>query len=341
MLYIGLDYHLRRSSFCVLDEHGKKVLQREVVGSWIKVIKALKEVKRSQGKRQQMAICIEAGCGYGFLHDELRKLCRRVVVAHPGHLRLIFRSKRKNDRIDAHKLASLLFLDQVPTVWVPDSDIRAWRQTIEYRNRLVRKRTRVKNEIRSLLNNYGIAQPRGLWTGKGVRWLMELEMPDQLSSLKLHMLVDELDHHQTHVKQVERRLNRYSKSCPAVILLMTIPGIGVRTAEGLAAYIGDPKRFGSSSQAANYFGIIPSLDSSAGKDRYGHITKEGPPTVRRLLVEASWVSIRRSDKIKAYYERIMKGDPDRKKIAIVAVAHYLLRVSMGMLRTGELWNEAA
>ena len=341
MLYVGLDYHLRRSSFCVLDEHGKKVMAREVVGSWVKVIKALKEVKRAQGKNQQMAICYEASCGYGFLHDELKGFCRRVVVAHPGHLRLIFQSKRKNDRIDAKKLATLLFLNQVPTVWVPDSRIRAWRQTVEYRGRLVGKRTRVKNEIRSLLNNNGIAAPRGLWTLKGLKWLTELEMPDELSSLKLHMLVDELGHHQNHVKEVERGLDRFSKSNPAVILLMTIPGIGVRTAESLAAYIGDPQRFGSASKAACYFGIVPSLDSSAGKDRLGHITKAGPPTVRRLLVEASWVSVRRSDKVKAYYERVKKDDPGRNKIAIVAVAHYLLRVSMSMLKTGEVWDEAA
>lgn len=341
MLYVGLDYHQSRSSFCVLDENGKKISGCCVEGTWINVIKALKEVKKKHGGGQQMSICYEASCGYGFLHDELRKVCRKVVVAHPGQLRLIFRSKRKNDRIDAFKLATLLFLDQVPVVWVPDTDIRAWRQTIEYRNRLVRKRTRVKNEIRSLLREHGIAKSRGLWTKRGLAWLSELEMPDELSALKLHMLLDELGHHDSHLKEVERCLNKFSKANPGVILLMTIPGIGVRTAESLIAYIGDPSRFSSSSKAASYFGIVPCLDSSAGKDHYGHITKAGPPTSRRLLVEASWVAVRRSPKVKGYYERIEKGDPDRKKIAIVAVAHYLLRVSMAMLRTGEVWDEAA
>jgi transposase len=341
MLFVGLDYHVKRSSLCVLDENGKKLLQRDVMGSWIKVIDALKQVKKKQGEGQQMSICYEASCGYGFLHDELKSFCRRVVVAHPGQLRLIFRSKRKNDRIDAYKLATLLFLDQVPMVWVPDPDIRAWRQTIEYRNRLVRKRARVKNEIRALLRSYGIVKARGLWTKRGISWLSELELPDEFSCLKLHMLLDELDHHVHQIKEVEKKLNRYSKSKPVVILLMTIPGIGVRTAESLAAYIGDPSRFGSASKAASYFGIVPCLDSSAGKDRYGHITKAGPPTARRLLVEASWVAVRRSAKVKAYYERVMKGDPDRKKIAIVAVAHYLLRVSLAMMKNGEVWDEAA
>ena len=61
----------------------------------------------------------------------------QVIVAHPGQLRLIFRSKKKNDRVDAKKLATLLFLDQVPQVHVPSVDVRSWRSTIEFRHRLV------------------------------------------------------------------------------------------------------------------------------------------------------------------------------------------------------------
>ena len=67
-----------------------------------------------------------AGLGVAMPHatDELARIARRVVVAHPGHLRLIFRSKRKNDRVDARKLATLLFLDQVPRVHVPRAAVR-------------------------------------------------------------------------------------------------------------------------------------------------------------------------------------------------------------------------
>ena len=67
-------------------------------------------------RRRAGQICFEATCGYGPLHDALAKFASRVVVAHPGRLRLIFRSKRKNDRVDAQKLAKLLHLDEVPAV---------------------------------------------------------------------------------------------------------------------------------------------------------------------------------------------------------------------------------
>jgi len=106
-------------------------------------------------------------------------MARRVVVAHPGQLRLIFRSKRKNDRVDAHKLATLLFLGQVPPVHVPSADGRHWRGLIEFRHRLVSKRVRAKNGLRSLLRGCGVELPRRrkLWTKTGLAWLQGLELP--------------------------------------------------------------------------------------------------------------------------------------------------------------------
>jgi len=92
-------------------------------------------------------VCFEASCGYGYLHDLFGELAARVAVAHPGHLRLIFRTQKKNDRVNAKKLATLLFLDQVPTIHIPSVDVRGWRSLIEFRHRLVAKRTRVKNAL--------------------------------------------------------------------------------------------------------------------------------------------------------------------------------------------------
>ena len=75
-------------------------------------------------------------------------------------------------------------------------------------------------------------------------------------------------------------------------------------------------------------------------NRLGHITREGSATVRHLLTEAVWQSVRRSATIKAYLERIMRNDPDRRKIAIVATAHYLIRVMWSMLKHNTMWRES-
>lgn len=104
------------------------------------------------------------------------------------------------------------------------------------------------------------------------------------------------------------------------------------------AWVDDPRRFGRVRCIGRYFGLVPSQDASGPVNRLGHITREGPALVRGLLTEAAWVSIRRSQRVRSFYERLQRGDRERRKVALVATAHYLLRVMLSMLRTGEVWR---
>ena len=137
-----------------------------------------------------------------------------------------------------------------------------------------------------------------------------------------------------------KELNRLGQDNPSVRLLRTIPGVGPRTAEAFVAYVGDPKRFGRACQVSTYFGLVPCEDSSAGKERLGHITKEGPSLVRWLLVEAAWQAVRRCPSLKARLERLQRGQPKRKRTAVVAIASHLARAMWAMMCSGETWREA-
>jgi transposase len=334
MYYVGLDVHKSQTTICVLDANGKVVRRLTVWGPAREVISALSELDRP------FSVCYEASCGYGHWYDTLSEVAERVVVAHAGQLRLIFRSKRKNDRVDAKKLAVLLFLDQVPAVHVPSVDVRSWRSFIEFRGRVVGKRTRVKNGLRSLFRGYGVDLPsgKGLWTRKGRALMAAALLPTESARLQRDLLLEEWDHLDAQLKRVEQRLNAIAATHPGVMLLRTIPGVGPRTAEAMVAYIDRPGRFGRNKAVGCYFGLVPCQDQSAGPDRLGHITREGPATARKLLVEASWQGIRRSSFIRGYFERVQGGDSKRRKIALVATAHYLARVMQSMLRTGEGWR---
>ena len=335
MWYVGLDLHWRTSTMCILDDNGKKVKERTIRGGWDKVVAAIADLKRP------LAICFEASCGYGAIYDRLRPLARRVVVAHPGHLRLIFRAKRKNDRVDAKKLATLLYVDAVPPVHVPGIQTRSWRQLIEFRKRLIDKRTRCKNGIRSLLRSHGLRAPRGLWSRAGQAWLAAVEMPTPMAACQRDMLQDELQLFEKKVRHVTRELDVIGRSHLAVQWLQTIPGVGPRTAEAIVAYLDDPKRFQRTRQVGAYFGLVPRQDASGAVNRLGHITKEGPATARKLLVEATWQLIRRCPAAAERFDRIAAGKKDRRKIALVATAHWLLRCMFAMLRTGQAWKYAA
>ena len=334
MWSIGIDVHLRKSQVCILNGQGKLVKQTLIYGPWTRVVEFLRSLDHA------FAVCYEASCGYGNLYDALRKITRRVVVAHPGQLRLIFRSKQKNDRADARKLATLLFLDQVPGVYVPSVDVRSWRQLIEFRRRLIDKRTRVKNALRALLRSHGLTPVygKGLWTRKGRAWLEGIELPTEAAALQRDLLLDELSHLEVQVVRVTKRLDDLGGRHPGVFLLRTIPGVGPRTSEAVVAYMDDASRFTRNKKVGSYFGLVPCQDQSADRNRLGHITRQGPGTVRKLLTEAGWQAIRHSPHVAAYFDRIQGGDPGRKKIALVATAHYLVRVMHAMLLSGECWR---
>ena len=338
MYYVGLDVHQKRSSLCILDGDGKLVKRLEVKGPWPKLIEAVDlHVPRP------FAVCYEASCGYGPLHDRLRAAGRaeRVAVAHPGQVRLIFRSKRKHDRVDAERLAKLLYLGEVPQVHVPGVDVRAWRGLINYRRKLVGRRAAAKTQVRALLRGLGVVEgvPRGLWTAKGLAWLKDLALASAADRVRRDVMLDDLDELGERVAKVEAELDRIAKGHPGVALLRTIPGVGPRTAEAFVAHVDDVGRFARVKQVGCYFGLVPCQDASADRNRLGHITKDGPAGARWLLAEAAWQGRRRSPTVRAFFERVMRDDGDRKKVALVATAHYLARVMAAMLRSGEAWRE--
>src|SRR4029450_3861910 len=179
MVYVGLDIHDQRIAICVLSEAGQVTRRAQVrtIDEMMRMLEALPD---------RFEVCYEASCGYGHYHDLLRPIASRVLVAHPGQLRLMFRSKNKNDRNDAERLAKLLYLGETPTVHVPSLEVRTWREMINCRSQIIAKRTRAKNTLRALLRSAGVNPPKhpGLWTKSGLKWLRQLELPTVSQQLR-------------------------------------------------------------------------------------------------------------------------------------------------------------
>jgi transposase len=337
MHYIGMDVHTKVTMLCILDEFGKVCGERVIRGSLRELVVCMRALKKDLCG--VVKVCHEASCGCGWLHDRLTAMGFKVEVAHPGKVRMIFRSKRKNDRIDARKLATLLFLDQVPLAHIPAAEVRQWRALIEYRGKLVVQRAACKNRLRAILRGNGIVAARGLWSVRGLAWLVGQEL-SEYESLQRELLLSELSDIGARIARVESVLRAKASQVVAVGLLMTIPGVGIRTAEAVVAYMDNADRFRRNKSVGCYFGMVPCEDTSV-KSRFGHITREGPATVRRLVTEATWQAIRRDASVRAYYERVCRKDPNRKKIALIATAHHMLRVMHAMLTSGEAWRQAA
>jgi len=333
MLYVGLDVHSRQSSLCILNAGGGTVNQIQLKGPRSAVVDRLRQLN------EPFSICYEASCGYGHLYEQLRPLAHHVAVAHPGKLRLIYGSKRKNDRVDAQKLARLLLLDMVPPVHVPGVDVRAWRSLIVLRQRVLQQVVRCKNQIRGVLRENDLAGVKWLWSKKQLAWLESLDL-HAVAKLRLELAVQEFKALDVKIKRIEKELQKYAERHPGVKLLMTIPGVGIRTAETFVAWVDDITRFRNNRQIGSYFGLVPCQDASAEKNRLGHITRDGPPVMRKLICEATWTAIKKCTTFKQFFEQIMGGKSERKKIALVATMHRMIKVMGAMLRSGETYRAA-
>ena len=341
--YIGFDMDSKKTVSCVV-ESGKKDRYQTIGSDVASMRKFLKSEKRD-GSRVELVFEISGQAG--FIYDSLIDCVDVIKVANPSKMTWIYRTAKKNDRIDARKMAVLLSIGEVPEVYMPSKEIRQWRETILHRKKTVDKVVSVKNRIRATLKGQGYCKPgfgRGWWSKANRLWMRSFCDEDSgvldLWHIHLSNLLDELCLLERQLKRVTDYLDNYlSQHCEGK-LLMSIPGVGPRTAEGVLAYTDDIRRFGNYKQYCSYFGLTPKLDESGSCRRLGHISKRGPSVVRWVLCESSWKVIRYSKGMRKFYDRVMAGQQRRKKIAIVAVSRKLLSIMRAMLLSGEIFNES-
>jgi transposase len=294
-------------------------------------------------------VVFEIGTPAGWITDLVRALGKEVQVANTTHDAWRWKNvKKKSDRDDALKLAKLSAVDQVPAVHMPEKKVREKRAFIQYRQKLVRRRTQVKNTIRAILQKQGIAMAVGkeAWSKDGLTYLKKLARPsgkiidlDNLWKGQLHTELKLLRDISEVIERVERKLDQIGKADPQVKRLKTATGIGPRAAEAIVAFLDEPERFDNAKQVGCYVGLTPRRYQSSETDRYGKITKQGNKLLRTLLVEISWISLRHNQWARDTYKRLLKGDKKRRKAAIVALARKLLVRCWAMLRDQTEWNE--
>jgi len=156
---------------------------------------------------------------------------------------------------------------------------------------------------------------------------------------RLHLTLTELAYVRELLVQAEKKLDALGQDNAGVQLLQTIPGVGPRTAEAVAAFLPKPELFRTTKQVSAYGGLVPRQYQSADTDHRGRITKRGPRTLRKLLVECAWCMLRYNAWARTIYRRLTHGGKTRKKQAIVALARKLLVRCWAMLRDGTVWRE--
>jgi transposase len=250
----------------------------------------------------------------------LAELGFELWIGDPAEIKAKRVRKQKTDRQDAQLLLKLLLEDRFPRVWVPSPENRDVRQLLWHRHRLVQMRTRIMNQLQAIAMNEGVRRKKGLWSKAGRAQLESFRLAPWTTRRRQDLL-ELLDRLNPNIEQLSAAIEQESVKRLEVRRLMTHPGVGPITALAFVLIIGSPERFRCGKQIGSYIGLIPCEDSSAGRQRLGHISKQGNSLLRFLLVEAAQVAARDDpDWRRRFLHLAMRRE---RRIAKVAMARKL------------------
>jgi transposase len=302
------------------------------------MVEYLMRFARKHGSNRIVFVYEASGQGYG-LWDLLNDQGIEVYVLSPAHLpRSGKRKKNKTDAKDALMLLEVargfvLAGNELPVVWTPPKRLRYDRELVRGRLEASEALTRIKLQVFSFLKRYGVATPEWFrknrdWTRKFVRWLKEqVDQMDEVLRPILSALIERFTLMQKQVTDFDRHLRQLAKTDryrAAFEALQELPGVGLLTALTFLTEMGDLSRFSNRREVAAYLGLCPSaFESGNADDRKGHITRQGPSRVRKVLCQAAWVRVRRDQATHDAWVRIQGGKAGLKKKAIVAIMRKL------------------
>jgi transposase len=322
MTYVGLDVHKKTIAYCVKTRSGKMLDEGE--------IKATRSDLEhwSTKLRRPWSGALEATLFTGWIYDYLKPKAQSLKVAHPAMLKAIAASKKKNDRVDAGKIADLLRCDLLPECYMAPSETRERRRVLRYRNLIVGEATRMKNKISGLLMEVGAQYNKNKLHGK--RYFKQLltgleETPESVKQL-LRLSRQNLELFVGLQRGLMEQLSADEQLAQRVERLKRIRGVGDVLGLTWALEVGDPGRFGSIRQAISYCGLCSAQDNSAGKERRGPISKQRNKHLQHMLVEAAQLAPRWNPQLRAVHERELKrGNKNRATLAVARkLVAYLL-----------------
>jgi len=334
-LTIGLDLGDRSSSYCVLDEAGKILLEQ-------KLPTTQETMKQIFGRMARCRIAMETGTHSPWVSRLLTALGHEVIVAHAQNVRLIVKSRRKDDRIDARTLARLARIDPELLSPVRHRSAQAQLHLTEIRARagLVSARTALINAARGLVKSYGerLRKCGSFQVSREIGSGLSTELREALQPL-----LREVESLNERIQEYDRRIEKMAKErYPEVALLKQVKGVGDVIATTYVLTIEDPHRFRKSRDAGCFVGLQPGRRNSGDSEPQLHISKQGDEYLRTLLVQGAHYILgpfgEDSDLRRWGQKLAERGGKNAKKRAVVAVARKLAVLLHRLWVSGEVYE---
>ena len=325
--WVGIDLHRRRSFVTAIDEQGEVSLRRRITNDPDAFLELLGDPEGTQ-------VALEATYGWEWLADLLEDAGYELHLAHPLRTRAIAAARVKTDAVDAATLAQLLRAGLLPEAYIAPRELRDVRELLRHRVALVAMRTALKNRVHAILARHGVVHDYSDLFGKAGREFLDSLELRQAPRQRLESLLALLDDFDREIDAAASEIDRQAKADDRVALLCQIHGIGRYTAMLIIAEIGDVRRFPTARHLCAWAGLTPTVRSSDGKARLGHISRQGSSILRWAVVEAAQHVPRRGGPLREQFERIAKRRG--RRVARVAVARQILTLCYYGLRDGEI-----
>lgn len=265
------------------DAQGQVLLQRQVRRA--QLLTVLRQLP-------PCTVTMEACAGAHYWARQLRDLGHQPQLLAAQHVKAFCR-RQKNDRNDAEAIAIAARQPGMPQVAVKSEEQQAVLALHRIRERLLRERIALTNQLHGLLGEFGWLLPHG---ARALRQqILELLDGRRLPPLLQQALCDQLE----HLAQIEAQLDRLTRQLTQLAAdskpcqrLMRHRGVGPLTATAFAAELADPGMFRNGRQVAAWLGLVPRQHSSGARLRLHGITKRGNPYLRKLMVHGARSALR-------------------------------------------------
>ena len=286
---------------------------------------------------------IEACASSHYWSRELQALGHTVRLMPPAYVKPYVK-RQKNDATDAEAICEAVTRPNMRFVATKAPEQQSCLMLHRTRHLFIRQQTAVINAIRAHLSEFGIVAPIGR---NGVEELLNVvanpsdKRVPELARACLSALGAQLRRFKEQILEFDRMINAWHRSNATSKRLDEAPGIGPVLATALVATVADPKAFRSGRNFSAWIGLVPKQHSSGGKDRLGHISKQGDRYLRSLFVAGALAVIRyakiHGTKHRPWLTALLARRPT--KIAAIALANKIARMAWAMMAKGERYKE--
>lgn len=314
-----------------VDEKGQCVLRKRVSRG---------KLAETVVQLPQTVVAMEACSGAHYWARRFKKMGHEAKLIPPQYVRPYVKTN-KNDYVDAEAIAEAggrPHMRFVPIKGVAQHDI----QTVHrVRERLVRQRVCLANEIRGLLQEYGIVIPQGRGqVGKHLMVILEGKN-DELTSATREVfkdLLDELKGMDEKVKGYDKRIRAISRNDEVCQRIEAIEGVGPTTSTILVASVPDPTVFRNGRAFSAWLGLVPRHSGTGGKTRLGGISKRGNIYIRSLLIHGarSALLVEKNTRKGLWAKKLLERKGTQK--AAVALANKTARIIWALMAKKEEYD---